>query len=91
MVCIADPDRTALPALGKNADKARDPEMHQARKDSQWYFGEKASHIGVGSFSGLVHDVERTRPMSAMSPPPTCCYMAAASTVAQARAPSLPL
>lgn len=75
MVGVADPDRIALPALGKNADKVRDPEMHQARKGNQWYFGEKA-HIGVGEFSGLVHHVECTRLMSTMSPLPTCCYMA---------------
>lgn len=29
-----------------NADKKRDPEMHQTRKGQQWYFGTKL-HIGV--------------------------------------------
>lgn len=43
----------------KNADKKRDPEMHQTRKGNQWYFGMKA-HIGVDEFSGLVHHVECT-------------------------------
>ena len=38
----------------KNAEKARDAEMRQTRKDQQWYFGMKL-HIGVGSQSGLVH------------------------------------
>jgi len=38
----------------KNADTARDPEMHQTRKGQQWYFGIKL-HIGVHSQSGLVH------------------------------------
>lgn len=38
----------------KNADKARDPEMHQTRKGQQWYFGMKL-HIGVDSQSGMAH------------------------------------
>ena len=42
------------PSSTKNADKARDPEMHQTRKGQQWYFGMKM-HIGVGSRTGLTH------------------------------------
>jgi IS5 family transposase len=42
------------PSSTKNADKARDPEMHQTRKGQQWYFGMKL-HIGVDSQSGLAH------------------------------------
>ena len=38
----------------KNADKQRDPEMHQTRKGQQWYFGMKM-HIGVDSRTGLAH------------------------------------
>src|SRR5271165_676565 len=38
----------------KNADKARDPEMHQTKKGNQWYFGMKA-HFGVDSRSKLIH------------------------------------
>ncbi len=30
------------PPSTKNKDKARDPEMHQAKKGKQWYFGMKA-------------------------------------------------
>jgi IS5 family transposase len=30
----------------KNADKMRDPDMHQTRKGQQWHFGMKL-HIGV--------------------------------------------
>ena len=41
-------------SLTKNADKARDPEMHQTKKGQQWYFGMKL-HIGVDSQSGLAH------------------------------------
>lgn len=42
------------PSSTKNADKQRDPEMHQTRKGQQWYFGMKM-HIGVDSRSGLAH------------------------------------
>jgi IS5 family transposase len=36
----------------KNADKTRDPEMHQTRKGQQWHFGMKFP-IGVYSQTGL--------------------------------------
>ena len=42
------------PSSTKNADRARDPEMHQTRKGQQWYFGMKL-HIGVDSQTGLTH------------------------------------
>jgi transposase, IS5 family len=44
----------SAPSSTKNADKARDPQMHQTRKGQQWYFGMKL-HIGVDSQSGLTH------------------------------------
>lgn len=47
------------PSSTKNADKARDPDMHQARKGQQWYFGMKM-HIGVDSRIGLVHSAAVT-------------------------------
>src|SRR5438270_11665326 len=43
----------------KNADKARDPEMHQTKKGNQWYFGMKA-HFGVDSRTKLIHAVATT-------------------------------
>ena len=47
-VIIGAPDSTAGP-------KARDPHLHQTRKDEQWYFGAKL-HIGVDSLERrLVH------------------------------------
>jgi transposase, IS5 family len=49
----------AAPTSTKNADKARDPEMHSSKKGNQWYFGMKA-HIGVDADSGLVHTVKGT-------------------------------
>ena len=51
---IVDATIIAAPSSTKNADKARDPDMHQTRKGQQWYFGMKL-HIGVDSQSGLVH------------------------------------
>jgi IS5 family transposase len=38
----------------KNAQRARDPEMHQTKKGNQWYFGMKA-HLGVDSRTKLIH------------------------------------
>ena len=35
----------------KNAEKQRDPEMHQTKKGNEWRFGMKC-HIGVDAFSG---------------------------------------
>ena len=51
---IVDATLIAAPSSTKNADKQRDPEMHQTRKGKQWYFGMKL-HIGVDSQSGLAH------------------------------------
>jgi IS5 family transposase len=51
---IVDATIIGAPSSTKNADKQRDPEMHQTRKGQQWYFGMKM-HIGVDSRSGLVH------------------------------------
>jgi len=51
---IVDATIIGAPSSTKNADKARDPEMHQTRKGQQWYFGMKL-HIGVDSRSGLTH------------------------------------
>ena len=51
---IVDATIIGAPSSTKNADKARDPEMHQTRKAKQWYFGMKL-HIGVDSHSGLAH------------------------------------
>lgn len=56
---IADATIIAAPDSTKNADKARDPEMHQTRKGQQWYFGMKL-HIGVDSRTGLAHSAAVT-------------------------------
>ena len=51
---IVDAIMIGAPSSTKNADKQRDPEMHQTRKGQQWYFGMKL-HIGVDSVTGLAH------------------------------------
>jgi hypothetical protein len=56
---IVDATLIHAPSSTKNQDGKRDPEMHQAKKGNQWYFGMKA-HIGVDDESGLVHSVVGT-------------------------------
>jgi len=51
---IVDATIIGAPSSTKNRDKKRDPEMHQTKKNEQWYFGMKL-HIGVDSKTGLVH------------------------------------
>lgn len=51
---IVDATIISAPSSTKNAQRERDPEMHQTRKGQQWYFGMKL-HIGVDSESGLAH------------------------------------
>ena len=56
---VVDGTLIAAPSSTKNAEGERDPEMKQAKKGNQWYFGIKA-HIGVDAHSGLVHSVVGT-------------------------------
>ena len=56
---IVDATIIDAPSSTKNADGARDPEMHQTRKGQQWYFGMKA-HLGVDSKTKLIHAVVAT-------------------------------
>ena len=56
---IIDATIIGAPSSTKNANKARDPDMHQTRKGQQWYFGMKM-HIGVDSRTGLVHSAAVT-------------------------------
>src|SRR3954449_13077572 len=51
---IVDATIINAPSSTKNADKARDPEMHQTKKGNRWYFGMKA-HFGVDSRTTLIH------------------------------------
>lgn len=56
---IVDVTIINAPSSTKNAEKARDPEMHQTKKGNEWRFGMKC-HIGVDAGSGLVHTMEVT-------------------------------
>ena len=51
---IVDATIIGAPSSTKNAEKKRDPEMHQTRKGQQWFYGMKL-HIGVDSKTGLAH------------------------------------
>src|ERR1700738_661817 len=56
---IVDATIIEAPPSTKNAEKSRDPEMHQTKKGNEWHFGMKA-HIGVDADSGLIHSVVGT-------------------------------
>jgi transposase, IS5 family len=56
---IVDATIISAPSSTKNADQARDPDMHQTKKGNQWYFGMKA-HIGVDSRAKIIHAVVAT-------------------------------
>ena len=56
---IVDATIISAPSSTKNKTGKRDPEMHQAKKGKQWYFGMKA-HIGVDSKNKLIHSVVAT-------------------------------
>jgi IS5 family transposase len=55
---IVDATIIAAPPSTKNAEQARDPEMHQTRKGKQWHFGMKA-HVGTDR-RGIVHSLATT-------------------------------
>ena len=56
---IVDATIINAPSSTKNAEKKRDPEMHQTRKGNEYRFGMKC-HIGVDAGSGLVHTITVT-------------------------------
>lgn len=51
---IVDATIIGAPSSTKNAQKKRDPQMHQTQKGKNWFFGMKL-HIGVDSRTGLAH------------------------------------
>ena len=55
---IVDATIIAAPPSTKNAEGARDPEMHQTRKGKDWHFGMKA-HVGTDK-QGIVHSLSTT-------------------------------
>ena len=56
---IVDATIINAPNSTKNAEKSRDPEMHQTKKGNEWRFGMKC-HIGVDAGSGLVYTITVT-------------------------------
>lgn len=56
---LVDATIIEAPNSTKNKRGERNPEMHQTKKDNQWYFGMKA-HIGVDAKSGLTHSLNTT-------------------------------
>ncbi len=56
---MVDATIIAAPSSTKNADQARDPEMHQTKKGNQWHHGMKL-HIGADTQSGLIHSAAST-------------------------------
>lgn len=56
---LVDATIIEAPPSTKNAEKRRDPDMHQTKKGNAWHFGMKA-YIGVDADSGLVHSVVGT-------------------------------
>jgi transposase, IS5 family len=47
------------PSSTKNREQSRDPEMHQAKKGKNWYFGMK-THVGVDSKTKIIHTAVAT-------------------------------
>ncbi len=56
---VVDPTIIHAPTSTKNEKRDQDPQMHQTRKGSQWFFGMKV-HLGVDKDSGLIHSVATT-------------------------------
>lgn len=56
---IVDATIISAPSSTRNAEKQRDPEMHQTKKGNEWKFGMKC-HVGVDAWTGIVHTVEVT-------------------------------
>jgi len=55
---IVDATIIEAPPSTKNAEGARDPEMHQVKKGGEWHFGMKA-HVGTDK-RGIVHSLTTT-------------------------------
>ena len=56
---IVDATLIHAPSSTKNRAQSRDPEMHQAKKGKNWYFGMKA-HVGVDSKTKIIHTAVAT-------------------------------
>lgn len=58
-ILLSNRSKQRAPSSTKNAEKKRDPEMHQTKKGNEWRFGMKC-HVGVDAGTGLVHTIEVT-------------------------------
>ena len=56
---IVDAAIINAPSSTKNADKSRDPEMHQTKKGNEWRFGMNC-HMGVDAGTGYIHSITAT-------------------------------
>ncbi|MDR1563801.1 MAG: IS5 family transposase, partial [Oscillospiraceae bacterium] len=56
---IVDATIVEAPSSTKNAEKQRDPEMHQVKKGNEWHFGERL-HVGVDAGTGYIHSMDVT-------------------------------
>ena len=56
---IVDATIIEAPTSTKNAEQARDPEMHQVKKGNEWHFGEHF-HVSVDAATGYIHSIEIT-------------------------------
>jgi transposase, IS5 family len=56
---IVDATLIHAPSSTKNREQSRDPEMRQAKKGKNWYFGMKA-HVGVDSKTKIIHTAVAT-------------------------------
>lgn len=56
---LIDASILSAPSATKNKSGQRDPQMHQTKKGSQWFFGMKM-HIGADDVSGAVHSLQTT-------------------------------
>jgi IS5 family transposase len=56
---VVDATIIDAPPSTKNKKGTRDPEMHQAKKGNEWYFGMKC-HSGVDAGTGYVHTITAT-------------------------------
>ena len=65
---LVDATLIAAPSSTKNAQRERDPEMHQTRKGNQWYFGMKAHLLDEaesGATGSKLKEAERLRELIA--------------------------
>jgi IS5 family transposase len=70
---IVDATIINAPSSTKNADKTRDPEMHQTKKGNQWYFGMKGSGLPRPAVGDPAARTKGPGFRQSPLPPPRCC------------------